>query len=761
MPGLTPELPRHVGLLSPHSAHRREVREVRRVQSERSNLSYQDRINEMKAAGKRNGVLLHRESAPEFIYTSEGLIAYRAENVASAHHHHPHVRHHSPAAAAAAAAAAAGSSSQKPSSVSQPSPLVKDGSNLELKIEYIDQFQHGSPSSSKSAGSGNHPMAVQKMVSPASLSRLGGGSEGASAFERRGQEKRDVPGRFTEERQKFIREAMNWSKKMSTDIHKLSGTSSEHQQQLVSIGSRSSLSLNTNISPEEQEKMLQQHFNLVKSQSQTKLALPVSSVASAAAAAAMSRLPLSSLPSLSPSSGGGQPPRPVIGTPAGMGGVQTPSKSPHPSPHPSPNLSPLQLATAIAANSSNLGGGGGGGGPSGSPKKSPVNPLLPPGGAAGAGNVAAQPQSSSGNNGSIFSYFPSNPAAAAAAAAALQSPASFLYNPAVSQYAAAAAAAMFNPFQAAVQLLSPQQQQQPQQQSQQQPGGASNKPPPMLLADPSILHNLQQSLPEKVPLILPDGSITLVPTNFGAQTPIAQLPTATGGSTAAAAAGATASRESPVPSMMSLKSPNTKSSSMFGGGDLKRMRSPDDDPEVRPTPPKRRRSSSLPDITQLSQLDMKGGVHQESIHEDEERESSERGESGSIGSGGTSSKLSRPQLLMKQPQHRQTPPPNMIQIPHQDVKLNDPMLGFPTPPQSSPLIGNFAIPPFVLSTPTFQNPTPMTPVTPSQEPLSTEELRELVEASGGGQTNLPPSPEGTSLPPCKLGFSRRCNLYCC
>ena len=54
--GLTPELPRHVSLLSPHSAHRREVREVRRVQSERYNLSYQDRINEMKAAGKKNGV---------------------------------------------------------------------------------------------------------------------------------------------------------------------------------------------------------------------------------------------------------------------------------------------------------------------------------------------------------------------------------------------------------------------------------------------------------------------------------------------------------------------------------------------------------------------------------------------------------------------------------------------------------------------------------------------------------------------------------
>lgn len=684
------------------------------MQSERSNLTYQDRINEMKAAGKRNGVLLHRESAPEFVYTSEGLIAYRAESIASHPHHHPHLRHHSPAAAAAAG------SVQKPSSVSQPSPLVKDGSNLELKIEYIDQFQHGS---SKSSGSGNHPsMAIQKMVNPTTSLTHGGGPDRASAVERRnpivgggGSEKRDVPGKFSEEKQKWIRDAMSWSKKVTTDIHKLSSTSLQQPPN----SSRSSSSLNTNISPEEQERMLQQHFNLIKSPSQTKLALPVSSVTSAAAAAAMSRLPLSSLPSITPSSGG--QPRPVVGTPGAGGGMQTPSKSPHPSPHPSPNLSPLQLAAAAIANSSNMGIGGG---PSGSPKKSPVNPLLL-GGAAAAGTT--QPQSSSGNSGGgIFSYFPSNPAAAA-----LQSPASLFYNPSVSQYAAAAAAAaMFNPFQAAVQLLSPQQQ-------QQQAAGGNNKPSPMLLADPSLLQNLQ--LPEKVPLILPDGSITLVPTNFAAaQTPLAQVPNAT-------ATVATTSRESPIPSTMSLKSPNTKSN-VFGlasGGDLKRMRSPDDDPEVRPTPPKRRRSSSLPDIAQLSQLDV-NRVQQESIREDEEQDS-ERGES-----GGSNSKLSRPQMLVKQPQHRQTPPPNMIQIPHQDMKLNDPMLGFPTPPQSSPLIGNFtAISPFVLSTPTFQNPTPMTPVTPGQEPLSTEELRELVEASGGGQTNLPPSPEGTSLPPCK------------
>ena len=643
-------------------------------------------------------------------------MAYRADSFGSHHHHH---LHHAASAAAAA---------QKPSSVLHPSPLVKDGSNLELKIEYIDQFQHASKSG---GGGGNHPSsaAIQKMVGHLS-SASRGVSEGAiAAAERRsligGSEKKDVPEKFSEEKQKWIKDAMSWSQKVNTEIHKLSSIS---QQQLQSLNNRStgSLSLNTNISPEEQEKILQQHFDLVKSQSQAaKLALPVSSVTSASAMmAAMSKLPLSSLSSLSPSSGG-QPIRSPVGTPGTGGvGVQTPSKSPHPSPRPSP----LQLAAAITAAANSNSPAAPGGGSSGSPKKSPVNSLLL-GGAVSAGGV--QPQTTSGGGG-IFSYFPSNPVAAAATAAALQSPASFLYNPSVSQYATAAA--MFNPFQAAVQLLSP----------QQQPGAGGNNKPPMLLADPSLLQNLQQSLPEKVPVILPDGSITLVPTNFGAQTPTPQMPTAT----------ATPSRESPIPTM-STKSPNTKNSGIFGlggaSGDLKRMRSPDDDPEVRPSPPKRRRSSSLPDIAQLSQLDVK--VQQDSIREDEEREN-ER-ESGSGGVGGNS-KLPRPQLLVKQPRHRQTPPPNMIQIPHQDMKLNDPMLGFPTPPQSSPLIGNFALSPFVISTPPFQNPTPMTPVTPSQEPLSTEELRELVEASGGGQTNLPPSPEGTTLPPCK--FVRRYNL---
>ena len=47
---------------------------------------------------------------------------------------------------------------------------------------------------------------------------------------------------------------------------------------------------------------------------------------------------------------------------------------------------------------------------------------------------------------------------------------------------------------------------------------------------------------------------------------------------------------------------------------------------------------------------------------------------------------------------------------------------------------------------------PMTPMTPSQEGLNGEELKELVEA--GPQTAIPPSPDGASLKPCELfGYS--------
>lgn len=98
---------------------------------------------------------------------------------------------------------------------------------------------------------------------------------------------------------------------------------------------------------------------------------------------------------------------------------------------------------------------------------------------------------------------------------------------------------------------------------------------------------------------------------------------------------------------------------------------------------------------------------------------------------------------------RSLAPPTMIHIP-QDIKLGDPLMRFPTPPpqQSSPLVGNFALSPIVLSSGFHQQ--PMTPVTPGQEGFGAEELRELVEARGA-QTPLPPSPEGSNLPPFPAG----------
>ena len=94
---------------------------------------------------------------------------------------------------------------------------------------------------------------------------------------------------------------------------------------------------------------------------------------------------------------------------------------------------------------------------------------------------------------------------------------------------------------------------------------------------------------------------------------------------------------------------------------------------------------------------------------------------------------------------RDIPPLSMITIP-KEMKMGDPMLGFPTPPQSSP---HFASSPLILppAVGTFQ-PQPMTPITPSQEALSHEEIKELVGESNV-QTPLPPSPDGGGLPPCE------------
>ena len=92
----------------------------------------------------------------------------------------------------------------------------------------------------------------------------------------------------------------------------------------------------------------------------------------------------------------------------------------------------------------------------------------------------------------------------------------------------------------------------------------------------------------------------------------------------------------------------------------------------------------------------------------------------------------------------------------------DPMLGFPTPPQGSSPNSHFTASPLILSNMAmFQSPHPMTPLTPDQEALNNEEMKEIVEASP--MTALPPSPEGTSLPPCKFSWEelRSCDYLRC
>lgn len=86
--------------------------------------------------------------------------------------------------------------------------------------------------------------------------------------------------------------------------------------------------------------------------------------------------------------------------------------------------------------------------------------------------------------------------------------------------------------------------------------------------------------------------------------------------------------------------------------------------------------------------------------------------------------------------------------------MHDPMLGFPTPPQSSPHFASSPLIPTVVST-IFQ-PHPMTPITPGQESFSHEDVKELVGETNV-QTPLPSSPNGgSSLPPCELHLCMMC-----
>ena len=173
-------------------------------------------------------------------------------------------------------------------------------------------------------------------------------------------------------------------------------------------------------------------------------------------------------------------------------------------------------------------------------------------------------------------------------------------------------AAMLTTYQAAMQHLIP-------------PSPQSGKP--VVVTDPSAvlqsLQNLQGAVPDKVPCIMPDGTVTLVSMSALTQN---------GSNTE-----------------MGMKDDHPKSPLLQG---QKRPRVPEVSADSKLSPPKRRRSSSLPDITMATAQRLNREPQEAPMQ----------------------------QLEVQQvPPMRRTPPPNMIQIP-KEMKLGDPMLGFPTPP---------------------------------------------------------------------------------
>ena len=222
---------------------------------------------------------------------------------------------------------------------------------------------------------------------------------------------------------------------------------------------------------------------------------------------------------------------------------------------------------------------------------------------------------------------------------------------------------------------------------------------PLIISDPNILQSLQQAI-----VVLPDG--TIAPANLNLDSMF--------------------KKDS---SHQQASSEPIKSPSSAG----KRTGSPNGDASRLGPPPKRRRSSSLPDITQLPSVVDKNAPIQE------EREAEER-EAEEVATVGRKEENKR----------RNIPPLSMIQIP-KEVKMHDPLLGFPTPPQSSPHFASSPLIPNVMST-MFQ-PHPMTPITPGQDSFNQEEIKELVGETSA-QTPLPASPNGcSSLPPCKYKYT--------
>ncbi len=189
---LPPEL-QTLPLLNPKRLH--AASQLRKVKSYYDRTDTRSNPALSPGSRKNGGVLTHRESAPEFMYTPEGVVAYQS---------HPHV-------------------GPKPNSVSQPSPLSRDGSNIELKIEYIDQY--------------NGPTKAGK-----------NDKKTATAF--------DHKNKLLE----YIHDAKLWSRDVEAKLPKRPALSLLTGQDMES----SSLLLNSNVSPEEQEKFLQQHFEAIQ-----------------------------------------------------------------------------------------------------------------------------------------------------------------------------------------------------------------------------------------------------------------------------------------------------------------------------------------------------------------------------------------------------------------------------------------------------------------------------------------------------------------
>ena len=711
----------------------RSHNQVRRVKSE--HLMYRDRLGKPAIVKGRNGLLLHRESAPEFVQTSEGLVAYpsnpsnyRGERLgilvggqskassSSPHHHHSRQYH------------------------MQPSPLVKGGAHMEVKIENPDMQRQGHPmsllhplppvSTAASVHGGRpNPSGGSGGSSSPSVPRIAGRSEGSLSSGGIVIEKE-----FSEEKQKFIMEAQTWSRQVDSDLAKKlklpSSAPSSATSTLMSLAAAGSSvggayplgfigappqlaaasvapSLTSKFSPEEQEKLLKQHFEQIAQQQHQMLSV----------AGMVPSLPL---PVAIPS-----PVKSPVGTGGGANQI-----------HHQP-ASSVNTATSTHGHAHS--------------RQQPVTPLPPTAQTSSSAVTVGSPKKTSplgilqatttaqGMSAPPLSMFPFLPTSGGPAAG-------LLCNPSLSQFPmAAAATAMFNPmYQATFQKL------------------AKSGQVPALPPDPALF----QGLMDKVPVVLADGRITFIP--LGAATQQGSM--------------------DPSPSKESLEdednqeddedeeeneeeNEDTIKSPIVTG--CKRVRSPGPEGRglFRDTPPKRRRSSSLPDITQL----LHTSASHKKYHEDGsdgEGGSKEKVESGRDSrekkSNGITAMMASTSLLgSSSPRPRQQAPPTMIHIP-KDMKMSEPMLGFPTPPQSSPLRGGFSLSPVVLPPVQYHHHQhqPMTPVTPGQDSLhNAEELRDMVEMGDLGGATLPPSPEGSSLPPCKfvccVGLVSNHYISCC